>query len=220
MIRIIPYINGVNSVSMIAHLSDTDFKLACKALTHLLYYGCLLLLDIFQFSAIYAPTADIGSLLSDPAMQDECARYVSTGSGGIKRDDILRLYTNLKQGVTLKSWCMDNRALLDGVDVRRFISFGIIKGIIYRVHRYAVTEPPPSHSGQNGNNRVRQHKAMPSRPEYQGGLHRVGGKGSLTLDSFLDGLHCFDEICTVLQASEKTLIANLKSCGDVQIIHR
>jgi len=115
---------------------------------------------------------------------------------------------------------MDNRALLDGVDVRRFISFGIIKGIIYRVHRYAVTEPPPSHSGLQGNNRVRQHKAMPSRSEHQGGLHRARSKGSLTLDSFLDGLHCFDEICTVLQASEKTLIASLTSCGDVQIIHR
>lgn len=222
MTRIIPYINGVNSVSMIANLSDTDLKLACKALTHLLYYGCLLLLDIFQFSAIYAPTADIGYLFSDSTMQDECARYVSTGAGDIKRDNILRLYTNLRQGFTLKTWCMDNRAILGGIDVRRFISFGVIKGIIYRVHRYAISEASANTIDvQAGvHHHHHHHKASLSKSGHHAGPHRGGDRRNLTLEGYLDGMHCFDEICTSLQMSEKSLIAKLKSSGDVQIIHR
>jgi len=220
MTRIIPYINGVNSVSMVAHLSDTDFKLTCKALLHLLYYGCLLLLDIFQFSAIYAPTADIAYLFSDPAMQDECARYVSTSGDAIKRDDILRLYANLRQGTSLKSWCMDNRALLRGVDLRRFISFGVIKGIIYRVHRYAVSELPTGSNGGANPVRKHNHKASAVKPVHHGPSGKANEKKQLDLERYLDGMHCFDEICTALQTSENTLIARLKSSGDTQILHR
>ncbi len=41
------------------------------------YYGCLLMLDVFQFSAIYAPTAEISTLIEDKTMQQECASYIS-----------------------------------------------------------------------------------------------------------------------------------------------
>ena len=41
------------------------------------------------------------------------------------------------------------------------------------------------------------------------------------LDRFLDGTHCFDEICTELAISERELLARLKGKGgDVQIICR
>ncbi|RMJ22654.1 nitrogen permease regulator, partial [Aspergillus sp. HF37] len=76
MQRIVPYINGVNSVRIISILADADFSLTCRAIRHLLYYGCLFLLDIFTFSAIYAPTAQFTSTIAcDEAMQQECARY-------------------------------------------------------------------------------------------------------------------------------------------------
>lgn len=40
------------------------------------------------------------------------------------------------------------------------------------------------------------------------------------LERFLDGTHCFDEICTELMISEKELGQRLKTKGDVQIICR
>lgn len=40
------------------------------------------------------------------------------------------------------------------------------------------------------------------------------------LEKFLDGTHCFDEICTELMISEKELGQRLKAKGDVQIICR
>jgi hypothetical protein len=42
----------------------------------LVYYGCLVLLDIFSFGAIYAPTAEISSFVVDDDIKEECVRYV------------------------------------------------------------------------------------------------------------------------------------------------
>jgi hypothetical protein len=127
----------------------------------LLYYGCVLLLDIFQFGAIYAPTAEIGAFIEDDAAQEEAIQYVCMGTYrklrgseasssskeewgwiskevGIDKARLVRLYTSLRQGLVLKHWCSEHNLLLSGIDVRRFITFGIIKGFLYRVHKYVV----------------------------------------------------------------------------------
>ena len=49
---------------------------------------------------------------------------------------------------------------------------------------------------------------------------RRGREGDKELERFLDGTHCFDEICTELMISEKELGQRLKARGDVQIICR
>lgn len=195
------------SVSRIAQLADTDLSLTRRAVQHLVYYGCLVLLDIFSFSAIYAPTAEIGGFILDDDIKEECMRYVrtpklrigstaskstvvrsesersrdersSTSSSASHRSEtpsstihisgfegdeqqgeddddewhieyetLITLYTALRQGLTLKSWVLDNLDLLSGIDIRRFITFGIIKGFLYRVHKYAyatTTAMPPA----------------------------------------------------------------------------
>lgn len=77
MQRIIPHVDGIKSVRQIAERADADLNLVKKCIEHLLYYGCLLMLDIFQFGAIYAPTAEISTLIEDKTMQQECASYIS-----------------------------------------------------------------------------------------------------------------------------------------------
>ncbi|KAF7713815.1 Uncharacterized protein PECH_005828 [Penicillium ucsense] len=230
--RIVPHINGVNSIRIISVLADTDFSLTCRAIRHLLYYGCLFLLDVFSFSAIYAPTAQFSLTIgSDEAMQLECARYVNTrfaphapvgprtpvppqlvprassttsanspGAGplsslphepatSLSRDEthfdaeeiwplmgdredgsaatiteapeddgllagqgprivdgvgIVELYAALRQGQSVKQWYSQHSRQLANIDIRRFITFGIIKGFIYRVHKYACATGQPA----------------------------------------------------------------------------
>ena len=209
--RVLPYINGVNSISRIAQLADTDLYLTRRAVQHLVYYGCLVLLDIFSFGAIYAPTAEISGFIVDDDVKEECIRYVRTprlrmgsaaskstvvrSESGRSRDErgsisspasqhsetassaihisdfdaeeqkdeeeegeeedewhiehetLIALYTSLRQGLSLKSWVLDNLDSLQGIDIRRFITFGIIKGFLYRVHKYAYatsTALPPA----------------------------------------------------------------------------
>ena len=187
--RIIPFIDGINSVQKIAVLADTDLTLTRRALAHLLYYGCILMLNTFHFGAIYAATAEIGVFVEDTKMQDECRRYIVTPHSPFKnsipdassttnatthaqsssfnpstssfllkhhkssnlnpssassqpqppsRATVLHLYASLRQGLPLRDWCLAHASSLAYIDIRRFITFGIIKGFLYRSHRYAI----------------------------------------------------------------------------------
>ncbi|KAF1851412.1 nitrogen permease regulator 2 [Cucurbitaria berberidis CBS 394.84] len=346
--RILSYINGVNSISHIAQLADTDLSLTRKAIQHLVYYGCLVLLDIFSFAAIYAPTAEIGGFIVDADLKEECMRYVkvprlrlgssartirvgseseksrdergSTSSsasqhneaGGstlktsefdspgttqmndesedewqIDHETLITLYTSLRQGLTLKNWVLENLDLLGGIDVRRFITFGIIKGFLYRVHKYAIATstalppaPPTSlqtsaatstanpsrdsdtatirgttqrHHPSASNSQLPSQPNVPSHSHFQHqnpsiSLHRpsiastpnlnpsktedLHGLNSFVSDreresglpmlKFLDGMHCFDEICTELGLPEKVVEGKVRGMGEGSgaVIHR
>jgi len=208
--RIIPYIDGVASVHSISQLADTDLGLTRKAIQHLLYYGCVLLLDIFQYGAVYAPTPEMGGFVEDEDCQGEAVRYVCMGTYrrlhldetsttanntnttanptngstkekeewgwrsrevGVDKARLVHLYTTLRQGLTLKQWCTEHHILLSGIDVRRFITFGIIKGFLYRVHKYVVapsvvsgTMTPLSHHSHRGGG-AKRHVDFSHEPE-------------------------------------------------------
>ncbi|KAL4806876.1 nitrogen permease regulator 2-domain-containing protein [Aspergillus unguis] len=375
MQRIVPHINGVNSIRIISLLADTDFSLTCRAIRHLLYYGCLFLLDIFSFSAIYAPTALFSSTIAaDESLQQECARYVntlfaspmtvatapatinnldkddiwppvgdlttalgmdssiassgsnispsatpspantstfipSTGAGSsadpltkshpsilnststerqvVDGVGIVELYANLKQGQSVKQWYLQHSRQLTHIDIRRFITFGIIKGFLYRVHKYAIAtgNPAPQFKSGTATPRSQYHHSGPSsrgpgtgvntpyatsageepapiaqhhghhlqhhhqhrhshsnnqghnqnhRGEDRSSVHS-GSRSAVLYDDeeddefiedkdlakYLDGMHCFDQICTELEVSERELTARLKRYhGEVLIIHR
>ncbi|KAL4884549.1 nitrogen permease regulator 2-domain-containing protein [Aspergillus karnatakaensis] len=352
--RIVPHINGINSIRIISMLADTDFSLTCRAIRHLLYYGCLILLDIFSFSAMYAPTALFSSTITaDETMQQECARYVNTLFAstitvptapaaippGFDKDDlwppigdlpsslgtnsimtsnsenlsptttpspgnnttlvpstagsttgplqkhspverelvdgvgIIELYASLKQGQTLKQWYLQHSRLLTHIDIRRFITFGIIKGFLYRVHKYALATGNPAPQFKSGATTPRYyHSSTHSGPSSRGpgtganspyassagddpapiahhnshhrsedgrdrdrmSLHSASRSALLYDDDddvdfiddkdlvkYLDGMHCFDQICTELEISERELSRRIRRYqGEVLIIHR
>lgn len=187
---------------------------------------------------------------------------------------IVELYASLKQGQSVKQWYSHHSRQLAYIDIRRFITFGIIKGFLYRVHKYAYATgfPAPSkhHHHQylsyynyhaqfpgmtsglssrgpgtganspyassmgdhntNTNNQNNNH-------ENQQGTSAQSGNRSLedaerdedeedfiddkSLSRYLDGMHCFDQICTELGVSEKELMGRLKRySGEVLVIHR
>ena len=246
--RILPFIDGLSSVAQIAQLADTDLSLTRKAVSHLLYYRCVLLLDIFQFSGIYAPTAEIGAFIEDGEAQEEAIRYVSIGhyrrltdresdvpgldkwawkglEFGVDKATLVQLYTSLRHGLTLKNWCLEHGILLAGIDVRRFITFGVIRGFLYRVQKYAVVDGG-SFNGDNTSIKAEELGADHETTAYWRASRKGSVAGSsigldLPLARYLDGIHCFDEVCTELQLSEKRLVEKIKNAyGDVQIIHR
>ena len=259
MQRVIPFINGVNSVKKIALLADADLKLTRKCVRHLLYYGCVLLLDIFSFNAIYAPTAEFSSMIAtDVEMQAECARYVNTafeparvessivgvepvgsfrsssvaattaatadedfwpisGRGDVVDGvTIVQLFACLKQGFTVRDWYSQNSNLLANIDMRRFITFGVIKGFLYRIHRYAVqSEPKVDHSYTETNRSFTATEKI----DYSDSTRR---RRLLPLAVFLDGMHSFDEICTYFEINEKELFHRLTQpqLGEVVVLCR
>ena len=299
MQRVVPYINGVSSVKQIALLADADYNLTRSCIKHLLFYGCLLLLDIFSFSAIYAPSAEFSNTIAtNEDMQRECARYVNTkfaplaqetilqssnGNGNIPLnqsvlgdddgddDDvwpltaggkivdgvgIVQLFAALRHGLSVREWYAENSNALGNVDLRRFITFGVIKGFVFRVHKYAFLTDSGAlngvskrkSSGRKTTGRVMTTKGPRRRTTIArsmssernivedddvGSTRRLrqgessdedadaDGISNARLRKYLDGTHCFDEICTALEISEKELVDRIKRYpGEVLIIHR
>ncbi|KAJ9668369.1 Nitrogen permease regulator 2 [Coniosporium apollinis] len=248
--RILPWINGIRSVAHIALLADVALDLAKKAIQHLLLYGCVILLDILQFSASYACTPAIGALVeNEDGVLDECARYVyipwlmdrqshskiepqngrtaekeetpedqamkEVVNHELRKETLTRLYTTLRQGVPLREWVAANRDELQIIDVRRLITFGVIKGFLYRVHKYALATVP-SLSGESAPNGYES-----SSRGGNNGAAWGDARENLPLARYLDGLHCFDEICTELAMPEKDVLGKMRRAyGNVQIIQR
>jgi len=221
---------------------------------HLLYYGFLLLLDIFTAGAVYAPTPDIGVIFTDEEMQEECIRYTTLDddyeeeagrSERLKKDELCRLYAGIRHGLTVRAWCMENAELLQGVDVRRFITFGVIKGFLYRVHKYAVaiTQETNMASGfstpkwaqvdvdvvaaaatrvstANGGRDAERERLNGGDESAQSSTPTGLVKKELPIADFLDGMHSFDEICTVLEVDEKAVLERMKDQGEIQLVYR
>ncbi|CUM67733.1 uncharacterized protein PRCAT00005438001 [Priceomyces carsonii] len=79
MIKILPYIDGINSVKKISELADADYILTKHCIQHLMHYKCIEVLDIFQFGNIYAPTNFIGDFLKVNGMAEKCQAYIIMG---------------------------------------------------------------------------------------------------------------------------------------------
>lgn len=215
-------------------------------------------------------TEEVWPVIGDPEdgdspkeTPDENSTAISGIVDGVK---IVELYASLKQGQSVKQWYAQHSRELSNVDIRRFITFGVIKGFLYRVHKYAcatghpapsrprstsltaVTPTPTNLSSSRattGNNTpyaasvpdddasISPRDTSRDRSGSRGGAGGSSGPSGLfdeddddhiddsTLSKYLDGTHCFDQICTELEISERELTARLKKYpGEVLIIHR
>ena len=195
MQRVARHIDGVNHVARIAELAHADLIFVQQAVRQYLRFNLVVLLDMFQFNATYAPTPELANLLFDEAMQEECAQYAAVDDADVGKELVCHLYSSLSTGLTLKAWVLQHQSELERIDVRQFITAGLMKGIVYRIHRYAVKDTHAKNTGEQ------------SAQDRQ-------------LDRFLDGTHCFDEICVALCVNPQDLTARLRSRKDVYIFER
>lgn len=79
---------------------------------------------------------------------------------------------------------------------RRVISFGVIKGLIYRVHKYPILTSTTT----------TENESFPLKHQYHRVINKYTGS-SIHPDiiPFLDGKHHYDEICTELECSPQEL---------------
>ncbi|RMY16869.1 hypothetical protein D0867_06373 [Hortaea werneckii] len=138
--RIHSYVNGVNHVQRIAELADVELRLVKRAVRELLFYDLVKLLDVYHYRAIYTPTAEFAHFVNSQAMLDECSQYVTTEAGQQQADieTIVDLYRSLSPGLPLRDFVLAHETKLKHLDIRRLITYGVIKGFLRRVHKYAL----------------------------------------------------------------------------------
>ncbi|KAK7693728.1 hypothetical protein QCA50_003300 [Cerrena zonata] len=153
--KVCEFIDGVNHIARIAQLADCDIALAREAIAHLKYYQVIMMVDVFQFSNIYTLRKCISSLASEDHVASEAVSHVGRQGAVLDWPSMLHLYSRLKPGITVYQWMQEYDIYGKGVDVRRFISFGVVKGFLRRMHRWPVllstkpvpVEPPVGMSG-------------------------------------------------------------------------
>lgn len=206
--KVISHIDGVSDVRRIAHAASVSLELAKTALRHLLYYDTILLLDMFFFTACYAPRPGIHDFIRNvDGMVDECAAYVSHGRGLVSNYHLIKLMSTFAPGKSVMEWLKGHQdtgfEVLRFVDVRRFVQFGVIKGCIYRVHKFVVSKQylAALASGQ-------------SRPV----------PGGDPLQKYTDGCHHFDQIITEQNMTDSEIVEKLKKLpvpkGDLAVFYR
>lgn len=203
MLKVCPFIDGVNSVAKISALSNVNLELTKECIRHFIHYKCVTIVDIFQFSNHYMVTSTIGNFLRDPLMAINCQDYVLSPHGSFRkmkgetrlmRNDshsnsvtskmndfalsasyssqaqrkpmmsgfessqydhqpnrqqvkkvplpskatLFQLYNSLNSNKSVEQWYTENQNLLEYIDVRKFITFGVSNGLIARIHEYPV----------------------------------------------------------------------------------
>ncbi|CCF34021.1 hypothetical protein CH063_06098 [Colletotrichum higginsianum] len=209
MQKVVAHIDGVNDVRRIAWLADVSLDLATLALRHLLYYDTVLLLDMFFFGSCYAPRPGIHDFVADrDGIVDECAAYVCIHARQrVSSFMLIKLMTSFCVGKSVMEWLRAHQEagfdVLRYVDVRRLVQFGVIKGCLYRVHKYVVSKQylAALATGQ-------------ARP-------KAGGD---PLQQYTDGCHPFDQIITEKNLTDGEIMEKLKSLpvpsGDLTVFYR
>ncbi|KAL6876768.1 nitrogen permease regulator 2 [Trichoderma novae-zelandiae] len=206
--KVVARIDGVSDVRRIAHEASVSLDLAKIAIRHLLYYDTILLLDIFFFSSCYAPRPGIHDFIRNvDGIVDECAGYVSHGRARVSNYLLIRFMASFSPGKSIKEWIMNHRdsgfELMSYIDIRRFVQFGVIKGCLYRVHKYVVSK------------------------QYLASLatgHSRPSAGGDPLQRYTDGCHHMDQIMTEQNLTNDQVMDKLKMLpvprGDITVFYR
>ena len=213
LLRVLPHINGVYSIAQIASLANADIDLTCQAIEHLVCNRQVLLADVFRFAATYVTTPEIRTLLFDIKLQQDCIEFVASNANEVKRELVVELYASLTYGTTLREWCSKNWKLLKHIDIRRFVVFGVIKGFLYRTHKFTV--PLQSLDSDNIN------KTQEQNVETEGDLeHPTFENRDQRLGKYLDRAYGLEEICTNTQRCESEVLEGLEPRRDIQILQK
>jgi len=131
------------------------------------------------------------------------------GQGGHRVSNymLIKLMTTFCEGKTVAEWLkghMDAGVdVLRFVDVRRLVQFGVIKGCLYRVHKYVVSK------------------------QYLAALATGQARplaGGDPLQKYTDGCHTFDQIIVEQNMTDTEIMDKLKSfpvpAGDLTVIYK
>ncbi|CAI5735732.1 unnamed protein product [Hyaloperonospora brassicae] len=190
--QIVPFIDGVRYVKRISLEADVEIAIVKKCVRQLLYYGCVTLIDIFLHSNIYANTPKIAVLANDQKLQAECAVYIAkSGYAPPSFARIFALYCSVQPSLRMSDFAVVYFESLAFIDVRRFITFGLIHGFLRRVHRYPIcidrSSSPQQQQQQQAQQTTQQNQQqqqmgrpfkLPSNSPMLSGMNPVGAAPS------------------------------------------
>lgn len=184
---------------LLADLSLLDLVLVKKCIQSLIYYNLAFVVSPIRYSNTYYVTSAIQSIMQDPALQDECIEYVKMDERypSPSWEVIFNLYETFQSGIKLKQVFLYEKPFMRNVNERRLVEFGLLKGILKRLHKYPVAS----------NGTITGSNVSPELQEYI--QHQV-----------LDGQHSYDDICIKLNLKLEKVENDLDFCKNITIIQK
>jgi len=191
--QILPYIDGRSHVAKIAIEADVDNGLVKACIQNLLYYGIVQLVPIFQYSNMYAATSSLRQLASNVELCKECIAFVAK----VERQpplfrDVFQMYCAMTYGTTIRDLCLRFNPHALRIDEQRLVQFGVLRGLIRRIHKYPVYKPDTQRGSQK--------------------------KTMTALQRLCTGLASFDEICCRSGLSYQELDEKIEEDPDVLVL--
>jgi hypothetical protein len=236
LFKVIEQINGTNYVQKIASMSKIDLEKVQAYLQNLILMKLVKMVDIFQFSNIYVLTPKFHDLINDDKLQKECLDYIlirREDEGSVKIRDVLRVYMQLNRELSVSSLFGINNEFFSKVNRINFVRFGVIYGLIRRLHEYPlkldkankdffksdnidVYFPKQRIGLANG---VRAYDPDTEHQFHENTKEDEIRKKNEILNKLLDGQHCLDEICVTMQLSRED-IEKITKNFDIYIISK
>jgi hypothetical protein len=165
MRHILPLINGVYYIKEIARISQTDEALVKSCIRQLIHCKVVALVDVFQFSNTYIVRDTVREVLLD--LGAECLANIEAAED-VSTADLFAWYSAMNF-TSIEALLSLHPEMLTKVNIKKFVIFGVIRGIIRKRNRYFVakSEVPVEHRE--------------------------------ALTPLLDGTHSLDEICCNLE---------------------
>ena len=137
-----------------------------------------------------------------------------TGSIGSREQDTNTMSSKERflERLRKKSTCsgIDWATIFDNFDHRRFISFGLVNGLLQRVHNY----PFLLDSGPRA--KQKQNSSFSSGHHYS--MEDPAGRVARNAASMMDGLHCDDHIASVFQTPINKLIEKVEKAEGRKVL--
>eukprot|EP00040_Diaphanoeca_grandis_P042677 m.265651 g.265651 ORF g.265651 m.265651 type:complete len:392 (+) comp62916_c0_seq1:278-1453(+) len=185
IMKILPHINGENFAKKIAVKSKVAQVLVLKALSCMVARNMIAMVPVFQFNSIYVVTGNVGRLLTDADLFRRCEVFTRRleCSCEVDRHGFFTLYSELKPRQpywTVADFHERHNLLNLGIDLRRFMYFGVLEGILRKVNQYPVRDVSSADFAEN--------QVTEFVPAYM-----------------LNGKHTMDEISCVTEMSSRHL---------------
>lgn len=185
--RVISAIDGKKSVKHIRNLVNLSENKVVLCLKHLFYQGIIDFIDLFQVTNIYRVTNKVSLILKD--LSEEAVSCIGKAPD-VNKFEIFDYYTEISDKVT-SDFLEDNPNFLTRFDIELFIAYGVLKGILKRVHKYCVIDDKKQiRAGQD--------------PEFLNKLVEMKSK------KMLNGNTSMDEICVHFFTEQRTIESKLK----------
>lgn len=141
---------------------------------------------------------------------------------------LIKLMTTFCVGRSIMEWIKLHQdagfGVLSHVDVRRFVQFGVIKGLLYRVHKYVVSKQYLALLATGQARPLREDEGLRSQHVAGGGDEGSTMMMGDPLQRYTDGCHSFDQIITEQNMADGEIMEKLRGFqappGDLTVYYR